>query len=118
MSNRSCLILPTAFVRSRFIKAAEVKDTAAGLEVGSWTLKGGLRLKDDLFPHVSGGLRGKTIKIASFDVTSILWALSIAPEAGLLNKRLMLSSSISCDQNYKYKLYDLGHTLLCYLSRT
>ncbi len=39
-------------------------------------------------------------------------------EAGLLNKSLMLSSSFRCDQSYKYELYDFGHTLLCYLSRT
>jgi hypothetical protein len=37
-------------------------------------------------------------------------------EAGLLNKRLMLSSSFWCDQIYKYELYDFGHTLLYYLS--
>ncbi len=40
------------------------------------------------------------------------------PEAGLLYKRLMLSSSFGCDQIYKYELYEFGHTLLCYLSRT
>ncbi len=39
-------------------------------------------------------------------------------EAGLLNTRLMLSSSFRCDQIYKYELYDFGNTLLCYLSRT
>ena len=39
-------------------------------------------------------------------------------EAGLLNKRLMLSSSIRYDQIYKYEIYDSGHTLLCYLSQT
>jgi len=39
-------------------------------------------------------------------------------EAVLLNKRLMLSSSSRCGQIYKYELYDFGHTLLCYLSRT
>ncbi len=39
-------------------------------------------------------------------------------EAGLLNKRLMLSSSFRCDQINKYKIYDFGHTLLCYLNRT
>ncbi len=38
--------------------------------------------------------------------------------AGLLNKRLMLSSSFRCVQIYKYKIYDFGHTLLCYLSQT
>jgi hypothetical protein len=41
-----------------------------------------------------------------------------APEAGLLNKRLMLSSSSRCEQIYKYEIHDFGHTLLCYLSRT
>ncbi len=40
------------------------------------------------------------------------------PEAGLLNKGLMLSSCFRCDQIYKYDIYDFGHTLLCYLSRT
>ena len=38
--------------------------------------------------------------------------------AGSLNKRLMLSSSFRCDQIYKYKIYNFGHTLLCYLSPT
>jgi len=42
----------------------------------------------------------------------------LASEAGLLNKRLMLSSSFRCDQIHKYEKYDFGHTLLCYLSRT
>jgi hypothetical protein len=37
---------------------------------------------------------------------------------GLLNKRLMLSLSFRCDQIYMYKIYDFGHTLLCYLSPT
>jgi len=40
------------------------------------------------------------------------------PEAGSLNKRLMLSSSFRCDQIYKYEIYNFGHTLLCCLSRT
>jgi hypothetical protein len=35
-----------------------------------------------------------------------------------IGQRLMLSSSFRCDQIYKYELYDFGHTLLCYLSRT
>ncbi len=39
-------------------------------------------------------------------------------EAGLLNKGLMLSSSFRCDQIYKYEIYNFGHTMLCYLSRT
>jgi hypothetical protein len=40
------------------------------------------------------------------------------PVAGSLNKRLILSSSFRCDQIYKYKIYNFGHTLLCYLSPT
>jgi hypothetical protein len=43
--------------------------------------------------------------------------LSPAAEAGLLNERLMLSSSFRCDQVNKYELYHFGHTLLCYLSQ-
>jgi len=39
-------------------------------------------------------------------------------ETGLLNKTLMLSTSFRCDQIYKYEIYNFGHTLLCYLSRT
>ncbi len=30
----------------------------------------------------------------------------------------MLSSSFRCDQIYKYKIYNFGHTLLCYLSQS
>jgi len=40
------------------------------------------------------------------------------PVAGLLNKMLMPSSSFRCYQNFKYEIYDFGHTLLCYLSQT
>ncbi len=39
-------------------------------------------------------------------------------KSGLLNIRLMLSSSFRCDQIYKNEIYNFGHTLLCYLSRT
>jgi hypothetical protein len=39
-------------------------------------------------------------------------------EAGLFNKRLMLSLSFRCDQIYMYEVCDFGHTLLRYLSRT
>jgi len=39
---------------------------------------------------------------------------TFTPEAGLLNKRLMLSLSSMCDQIYEYEFYDFGHTLLCY----
>jgi len=42
----------------------------------------------------------------------------VFPEAGLLNERLMLSSSFRCNQIYKYEIHHFGYTLLCYLSRT
>ncbi len=48
----------------------------------------------------------------------VFLSVDLKLEAGLLNKRLMLSSSFRCDQIYKYDIYDFGHTLLCYLSRT
>ena len=35
-----------------------------------------------------------------------------ASEAGLLNKRHMLSSGFRCDQIYKYEIYDFGHTVV------
>jgi hypothetical protein len=56
------------FLYLRLIKSAEVKDEVRELDVGTWTLKGGLKLMDDLFPHVTGGLRGKQIKVASMHV--------------------------------------------------
>ncbi len=46
------------------------------------------------------------------------------PEAGLLNKSSHLapalgsSSSFRCDQIHNCYRYELGHTLLCYLSQT
>ena len=38
------------------------------LEVGTWILTVGLAMKDDLLPHVTGGLRGRNITVASFEV--------------------------------------------------
>jgi hypothetical protein len=35
-----------------------------------------------------------------------------------VEQMLMLSSSFRCDQIHNCHWYDLGHTLLCYLSRT
>jgi hypothetical protein len=40
------------------------------------------------------------------------------PEACLLNRRLMLSSSFRCDEIHKYEVYGFGNTLLSYLSQT
>ncbi len=35
-----------------------------------------------------------------------------------IEQKLMLSSGFMCDQIYKYESYNLGPTLLCYLSLT
>ena len=43
-------------------------EAGAGLEVGSWSQRG-LATRDSLFPHVSGGLRGRTIKVTSIHVS-------------------------------------------------
>ena len=53
-----------------FFQAAEVqeKERINQLEVGSWAVNLGLDLKDDLFPHVTGGLRGRVIPVASLEV--------------------------------------------------
>ena len=38
------------------------------LDVGSWTISLGLNMKDDLFPHITGGMRGRRIMVASLEV--------------------------------------------------
>ncbi len=35
-----------------------------------------------------------------------------------VEQMLLLSLNFRCDQIYKYRLHDFGHTLLCYLSQT
>jgi len=47
-----------------------------------------------------------------------LFSFAWKSEAGLLNKRLMLSLSFRCEQIYKFELYDFSPTLLSYLSQT
>ncbi len=54
----------------------------------------------------------------SIMVETLRCSTRIGSEAGLLNKRLMLSSRFRCDLIYMYEIYDFGHTLLCYLSWT
>ncbi len=56
------------------------------------------------------------VKFTKKSRTSYIFLKS--PEAALLNKGLMLSSSFRCDQIYRYKIYHFGHTFLCYLSQT
>jgi ionotropic glutamate receptor len=53
------------------MKSAELVDLnqgAAMIDVGGWEPMQGLMLKDDLFPHVTGGLRGRVFKVASINV--------------------------------------------------
>ena len=38
------------------------------LEVAMWSPVLGFAVKDDLFPHVSGGLRGRRVTITSIEV--------------------------------------------------
>ena len=40
------------------------------VEVGTWEPMQGLVLEDDLFPHVTGGLRGRVLTVASMDVST------------------------------------------------
>lgn len=51
------------------MRAAELvnDEQANNLDVGSWRPMQGLRLKDDLFPHVTGGFRGREITVSAVD---------------------------------------------------
>ena len=51
-------------------EAGEIQDDggARRLEVATWSPVLGLDVKDDLFPHVAGGLRGRRVKITSIEV--------------------------------------------------
>ena len=54
------------------LKSTELVDLERGsnvVEVGLWEPKLGLQLFDDLFPHVSGGLRGRQLTVASNHVS-------------------------------------------------
>ncbi|KAK7084679.1 hypothetical protein SK128_009074 [Halocaridina rubra] len=52
------------------IQAAEVKDAQKFelLRVADWNPTSGLALYDDLFPHVTGFFRGRTIPVASLHI--------------------------------------------------
>jgi hypothetical protein len=63
-------------------------------------------------------LAGLNVNSPNIKLKAKVFKLESYHEAGFLNKRLMLSSSFRCDQIYKYEIYNFGHTLLCYLSRT
>ena len=52
----------------RYQLVAAEAGAGAGLEVGSWSQRG-LATRDSLFPHVSGGLRGRTLQVTSIHVS-------------------------------------------------
>ena len=47
------------------------------LEVGTWMVSVGLNLKDTLFPHIAGGMRGRRIIVASLEVRNYLTMIII-----------------------------------------
>ena len=53
------------------MSASEVmgKEMINNLDVGMWEPTQGLSLKDDLLPHVTGGLRQRRIKVIATDVS-------------------------------------------------
>ena len=53
------------------LQAAEIGDygKVSLLDVGRWLPGTGLQIDDDLFPHVTGGFRGRTIPIMSLEVS-------------------------------------------------
>ena len=58
------------------LKSTELVDLERGsnvVEVGLWEPKLGLQLFDDLFPHVSGGLRGRQLTVASNHVSNTVF---------------------------------------------
>ena len=60
---------------SWIIKAAELLDLSKGanaVDVGLWESMQGLMHKDVLFPHVMGGLRGRTLTVASINVSHFM----------------------------------------------
>ena len=56
------------------IQAVEIKDSDKFelLQVADWKPMPGLALFDDLFPHVTGGFRGREIRITSLNVSNIV----------------------------------------------
>ena len=55
-------------------EAGEIRsgERAARLETATWSPVLGFVIKDSLFPHVSGGLRGREVTITSIEVQSLI----------------------------------------------
>ncbi|MPC67874.1 hypothetical protein E2C01_062060 [Portunus trituberculatus] len=57
------------------VQAVETKDVDSFelLNVADWSPLDGLMLYDDLFPHVTGGFRGRTITVTSVHYRTLCW---------------------------------------------
>ena len=55
------------------MKASEIKENGFvnNLDVGTWEPTQGLLLQDDIFPHVTGGLRNRRIVVTATDVRHV-----------------------------------------------
>ena len=53
-------------------EASEIQDKGRPyrLETAMWSPVLGFQIKDDIFPHISGGLRGRRVSITSIEVTN------------------------------------------------
>ena len=53
-------------------EASEIQDEGRPhrLETAVWSPALGFHIKDDIFPHISGGLRGRRVSITSVEVTN------------------------------------------------
>ena len=74
-------------------------DTTAGpnaVEVGSWEPMQGLVLKDDLFPHITGGLRGRVLTVASMDVSNNKTGNAVQSNAAGKGCIIFLSNAEEC----------------------
>ena len=57
-------------------EASEIQDEGSyRLETAVWNIVLGFAIKDDIFPHVSGGLRGRRVTITSIDVRATMFCL-------------------------------------------
>ena len=52
-----------------FIELVDLSRGANVVDVGLWEPMQGLMHKDHLFPHVTGGLRGRTLTVSSINVS-------------------------------------------------
>ncbi len=89
------------------LRSAELKNGpgANNIDVGSWEPMQGLMLMDDLFPHVTGGFRGRRLKVASIHV-SRCHKLSQAAASCLKLVQAVISCSFSIHLGTSWNLMD------------